>query len=194
MSAPPAVTAARRPDQAWTALLHLIAVGIAGLVTMVLSLRLDIFTLPFVVLVGVLLLLRVPRGPAVGAGPPSAALAVLTVASLVPLVVYALAQAELQRIDTRSEHAEFNHWVETSFYAVAILLLGALAAFRPAQFRFTAWSAGVSLAVLGGISLAYQGNPSALGTPWAWAALVGGVSFLGAAEWEAARSTRGRSP
>ncbi|HEX2090478.1 MAG TPA: hypothetical protein VHI54_11225 [Actinomycetota bacterium] len=194
ISAPPAVAAARAPEQAWTPLLHLAAVGIAGAATMILSLRLDIFTLPFIVLVGVLLLLRVPRGAVFGTERPSVVLAVLTLAALVPLLVYASEQAELQRIDTTSEHAEFNHWVETSFYAVAILLLGALAAFRPAQFRFQAWSAGVSLAVLGGISLAYQGNPSALDAPWAWAALVGGVAFLGAAEWETTRSTRGRSP
>jgi hypothetical protein len=136
----------------------------------------------------------VARGAVVAPGRPNPALAVLTVAALVPLVLYALAQAEQQRIDTTSEHAEFNHWVETSFYAAAILLLGALAAFRPAQFRFSAWSAGVSLAVLGGISLAYQGNPSALDAPWGWAALVGGIAFVGAAEWTAARSTPGRMP
>jgi hypothetical protein len=194
ISAPPAIAAARAPEQAWTPLLHLIAVGGAGLTTMVLSLRLDIFTLPFVVLVGVLLLLRVARGAVVAPGSPSVVLAVLTVAALIPLLVYASEQAELQRIDTTSEHAEFNHWVETSFYAAAILLLGALAAFRPAQFRSSAWSAGVSLVVLGGISLAYQGNPSALDAPWGWAALVGGIAFVGAAEWEAARSTQGRSP
>ena len=194
ISAPPAIAAARMPERAWTPLLHLVAVAIAGAATMILSLHLDIFTLPFIVLTGVLLLLRVPRGDVVGPGRPSLVLAVLTIAALVPLLVYASEQAELQRIDNTSEHAEFNHWVETSFYAVAILLLGGLAAFRPLQFRFSAWSAGVSLAVLGGISLAYQGNPSALDAPWAWAALVGAVAFVGAAEWENARSTRGRSP
>jgi hypothetical protein len=194
ISAPPAVAAARAPEPAWTPLTHLIAVGIAGLATMILSLRLDIFTLPFIVLVGVLPLLRVARGAVVAPGTPSLVLAVLTLAALVPLLVYASEQAALQRIDTTSEHAEFNHWIETSFYAVAILLLGALSAFRPAQFRFSAWSAGVSLAVLGGISLAYQGNPSALDALWGWAALAGGVAFVGAAEWETARSSPGSSP
>ncbi|MDP8956206.1 MAG: hypothetical protein M3N24_04510 [Actinomycetota bacterium] len=188
ISAPPAVAAARRPDEAWTPLVHLVAVGIAGAATMILSLHLDIFTLPFIVLVGVLLLLRVPRGGVVAPGPSGVVLAVLTLAALVPLLVYASEQAELQRIDTTSEHAEFNHWVEMSFYAVAILLLGAIASFRPRQFRLSAWSAGVSLAVLGGISLAYQGNPSALDAPWAWAALLGGVAFVGATEWDVARS------
>ena len=193
LSAPAAVAAARSPDEAWPSLLHLIAVGIAGLVTMVVSLRLDIFTLPFIVFVGVLILLRVPRGPLVAPGRPSAVLAVLTLAAAIPLTVYGLEQAELQRIDTMSEHAEFNHWVETSFYAVAILLLGTLAAFRPRQFRFSAWTAGVALAVLGGISLAFPDKPSALDAGWAWAALAGGVLFVGAAEWEATRATRGRS-
>ncbi len=193
ISAPPAVAAARGPEQAWTPLLQLMAIGIAGIATMVLSLRLDIFTLPFVVLAGVLLVLRVPRGAAVDQGRPSVALAVLTLAALVPLLVYASEQAQQQRIDTISEHAEFNHWVETSFYAVAILLLGALAAFRPNRFRLSAWSAGVALAVLGGISVAFQGRPSALDLPWAWAALLGGIAFVGLAEWEV-RSRQERNP
>ena len=73
-----------------------------------------------------------------------------------------------------------------------MLLLVALTAFRPYQFRFSGWTAGVALAVLGGISVAYQGYPSALDATWGWAALVGGIVFIGAAEWEASRLTRQR--
>jgi hypothetical protein len=184
LSAPPAFAAAREPERAVAPLLHLSALGVAGLATMALGLTIDIYTLPFVVLVGVLLLLRVARGPALGVGCPSVALGILVTAAAVPLVTYALGQAELQRINTSSNHAELNHWVEMSFYAVAVLLLRALAALRPTTFRMSAWSAGIALAVMGGASRALEGYASALGTSGAWAALVGGVLFLFLTEWE----------
>jgi hypothetical protein len=188
LSAPPAIAAARAPDRAAGPLLHLVAVSVAGLITMVLGLKVDIFTLPFIVLVGVLLMLRVPRGPALARGRLSPSLAVLVAIAALPLVTYALAQAELQRIDISSEHAEFNHWVEASFYAIAVLLLGFIAALRPAATRLTAWCAGLGLAILGGASLALGPYPSALDAPWAWAALLGGLVFVSIAEWERLRS------
>lgn len=188
LSAPPAIAAARAPDRAAGSLLHLFAVGVAGVITMVLGLKIDIFTLPFIVLVGVLLMLRVPRGPALAAGRFSPSLAVLVAVAALPLVMYALAQADLQRIDASSEHAEFNHWVETSFYAVAVLLLGLMAALRPAAYRLTAWCAGLGLTILGGASLALGHYASALDAMWAWGALSGGLVFVSVAEWERLRS------
>jgi hypothetical protein len=163
-------------------------VGLAGLVTMAAALTVDPFTLPFIVFVCVLWVLRPNRDePVIPAGKPSPILLVLVAAATVPLVSYALGQAELQRIDDVSEHAELFHWVETSFYAVAVLLLGLLAALRPVAFPLSAWCAGVALAVLGGASLLLPDRPSALETPWAWAALVGAIAFLAAANWETRR-------
>jgi hypothetical protein len=112
---------------------------------------------------------------------------VLALASAVPLVVYALDNAELQRLDRTSEHAELYHWVETSFYAIAILLLALLAAIRPAVYRLSAWSAGIALVVLGAASLVFPGYASAIDGTWAWAAVAGGAVFVGASEWERRR-------
>jgi hypothetical protein len=191
LSAPPAIAAARSPERAMPALGHLVVLSVAGLATMAVAVRLDVFTLPFIVLVGVLLLLRVPRGPALASGRPSLPLVVLVLAAAVPLVAYALGQAELQRIDATSEHAELNHWVETSFTAVAILLLGALAALRPVAYRMTAWTAAVALAALGVASLLLPGHASTFDTPWAWAALAGSLAFIALAEWESRRAGSG---
>ena len=188
LSAPPAIAAARAPDRAARPLLHLVAVSVAGLITMVLGLRVDIFTLPFIVLVGVLLMLQRPRVPALAVGRLSPSLAVLVAVAALPLVIYALAQADLQRIDISSEHAQFNHWVEMSFYALAVLLLGLMAALRPVAYRLTAWCAGLGLAILGGASLALGPYASALDPLWAWAALIGGLVFVSVAEWERLRS------
>jgi hypothetical protein len=187
LSAPPVIVVARTPDRSIRALVILAIVAVAALVTMALSLTLDPFTLPFVILIGVLWVLA-PRSA--GAAPrPSLILGALVLAAAVPLVGYAFGQAELQRTDHTSEHAAFFHWVETSFYAIAILLLGALAAMRPTAFRLAAWMSGVALAIVGIGSLLLSGFASALPSPWGWAALAGGAVFVAAAEWERRRTT-----
>jgi hypothetical protein len=182
LSAPPVIAAARAPESSIRPLTHLAVVGIAGLITMALSLSLDPFTFPFVVLVGVLWLLRPSRERAVPSGKPDWILLVLVLVAAVPLVLYALGQAELQRVDASSEHAEFYHWVETSFFVVAALLLGLLAALRPAAYRLSAWTAGIAMIVLGAASLAFRGYASTVDVPWAWAALLGGFVFVVVAE------------
>jgi hypothetical protein len=187
LTAPSTIAAARDPDRATGPLVHLSAVGIAGLSTMLVSLTPDPFTLPVIVLVGVLWVLLPTRERAFPPGRPSPILLLLVAAAAVPLIAYALSQSELQRTDDTSEHAEFFHWVETSFYAVASLLLGLLAALRPAVYRLSAWCAGVAVTVVGVASLALQDYASALRTPWAWAALVGGLAFLAAGELERRR-------
>jgi hypothetical protein len=187
LSAPAAIAAARAPQQAAAAVVHLVALSAAGLGTMFLSQKVDVFTLPFIVFVGVLVALRVVPFDALWSGRWSLPLAILVVAAAVPLLTYALGEAELQRIDTSSEHADFNHWVEMSFVAVGVALLGALTAFRPAAFRLSAWSAGITLAVLGAASLAFSSYASAMSEAGGWTALVGGVVFIAVAELERQR-------
>lgn len=187
LSAPPVIAVARAPEAAFRPLVILAAVGVAGLATMAVALTPDPFTLPFVVLVGVLWAVLPDRSRPIPAGRPSRILLALVVVGAIPLTLYALDQAGLQRADHTSEHAAFFHWVETSFYAMAIVLLGALAAFRPAAFRLAAWCAGVALAVMGGASLLLAGYASALPGPWGWAAFGGGALFVALTEWEARR-------
>ena len=188
LSAPPALAVARAPARSMQPLLFLGMLAVAGLGTMALSLTLDPFTLPFVLLIGVLWVLRPSNEPVIPDGRPSPVLLVLVLLASAPLLTYALGQAEFQRIDTVSSHDTFFHWIETSFYSVAVLLLGVLAALRPAAHRLAAWCAGVGLAVLGAASLALGSYASALDTGWAAAALVGGLVFITLAEWEARRS------
>lgn len=102
-------------------------------------------------------------------------------------MIDAFGQADLQRTDHASDHATFFHWVETSFYAVAILPLGLLAALRPGAFRMAAWMAGLALAILGAASVLFGQHASALNAPWSWAALIGGLAFIAVAELEARR-------
>jgi hypothetical protein len=193
LAALPALLAARNPGHSTGPLMQLTMVGVAGLATMAIALTIDPFTLPFIALVGVLWILRPSRDPAIPVGRVSPLLLLLVLGAAIPLFVYAFGQAELQRLDQASEHAEFYHWVETSFYAAAIPLVALLAALRPVAYRLSAWSAGIAVAVLGEASLALPGYASALDTSWAWAALVGGIAFVGAAEWERRRLGSARS-
>jgi len=99
LSAPPAVAVARAPDRSIRPLAMLGTVAIASLATMALSLTLDPFTLPFALLVGVLWAIVPSREGAVPAGRPSWLMLVMVVLAAVPLVLYALSQAELHRPD-----------------------------------------------------------------------------------------------
>jgi hypothetical protein len=188
LTAPPLIAAWRTPEGSARPLMHLAVLSIAGLITMALALEVDFFTLPVIVLIGVLWVLRPTRERPFPPGRVSPILLLLVLAAAVPLVAYALGQAELQRVDSFSEHAERFHWVETSFYAIAILLLGLLAAMRPAAYRLSAWTAALALAIIGVASLALHGYPSALEVGWAWAAVVGSALFVGVAEWERRRA------
>ena len=188
LSAPPVVAVALAPERAIRPLVILAVVGVAALATMALSVTIDPFTLPFVILVGVLWALTPSRTGVVPSGRTSLILLALVALAAGPLVWYALGQAELQRTDHATEHAAFFHWVETSFYAIAVLLLGLLAALRPAAYRLAARCAGLALAIVGAASLALPAHASALPSPWSWVALLGGVLFMGATELEARRA------
>ncbi|HJV05029.1 MAG TPA: hypothetical protein VJ868_07185 [Actinomycetota bacterium] len=193
VSAPAAIAIARDPEHPTGPLMVLSAVAVAGALTMILSLTFDPFTAPFVILTGVLWALRPRTDRPFLPGRVSPILLVLVLAAAVPLVAYALTQAEISRLDRTSAHADFYHWVETSFFSAAVLLLGALAALRPADYRLAAWCGGGALAVVGLASLLLPGYASAMDAPWAWAALAGGIAFVAAAEWERRRMTLPRS-
>jgi hypothetical protein len=192
ISAPAALAAARYAEHPLPGLMQLAAIGVAGLATMALGLTLDPYTLPFILLGVVLwaLWLRRPERDPFPQEASSAVLLVLVLAAAAPLTAWAIDNAELQRIDDVSEHAELFHWVETSFFALAVLLLGVLAGVRPVAFRRSAWSAGVGLAIVGAASLALRGYASALRSPWSAIALVGGIAFVVTAEWQVRRARR----
>jgi hypothetical protein len=189
LSAPPVVAIAWAPERPIRPLVILAVVAVAALATMAVSLTLDPFTLPFVLLIGVLWALVPSRSGALPEGRPSLILLALSLATAVVLVPYALEQAGLQRTDHASEHAAFFHWVEMSFYATGIPLLGVLAAVRPVAYRPAAWASGVALAVMGVASLMFPQHASALPAPWGLAAVVAGVLYIILAWAEARRIT-----
>ena len=188
LTAPPMIAVARAPAGAIRPLVILGVLAIAGLAAMALALTPDPFILPVLILIGVLWWLAPSREGAIPPGRPSLLMVVLVLAGAVLLVPYALGSAELQRTDHVSDNAAFYHWVETAFTAFGIVLVGLLAALRPGAFRMATWLAGLALAVLGAASVLFAQHASALASPWSWAALAGGLVFIGVGEWEARRS------
>jgi hypothetical protein len=184
LSAPPALAIARNPDHSDAPLRILTALSAAAVITMAASLTVDPFTLPFVLFTGVLWTLRPSAQPTANDGQPSWALLGLVAIAVVPLLAYALGEAELQRTLTDNDHSRFFHFVETSFYAAGILAIGLLAAFRPFTYRMAAWSAAIGLIVLGCASLIFSSYASAVPRPWPWLAIAGGIAFVAVAEWE----------
>jgi hypothetical protein len=193
ISAPAALQAARHADHPLPGLSQIAMIGVAGVVTMALALTIDPYTVPYIVLGVVLwvMWLRRPERDAFPTERPSIVLFLLVAIAAVPVEIWMWDNARLQRIDDVSEHAELFHWLETSFTALTVLLLGLLAALRPRAFRMSAWCAGITLAIVGGASLMLSDHASALRSPWSAMALAGGIVFVVVDEWEARRRATG---
>ena len=182
ISAPPVVAIAMAPERPVRPLVMLTAIGAAAIGTMLIAVTIDPFTLPFVVLSGLLWALAADRSDPFADGSASVPLLVLSGLAAVALFPYAWEQAGLQRMDHTSDHAAFYHWVEMAFYAAAIPLLAALAAYRPRTHAMAGRVAGMALIVFGGASLLLAQYASALSPALAWAVLAGGAVFLGLME------------
>ena len=188
LTAPPMIAVARAPERAIRPLVILGALAIAGLAAMALALTADPFILPVLILIGVLWWLAPSREGAIPQGRASLAMVALVLGGAVLLVPYAIEHAALQRTDHSSAHAAFYHWVETSFTAVGIVVVGLIAALRPSAFQVATWCAGLTLAILGAASVLFIDHASALASPWGWAALIGAVAFVVVGDVEARRS------
>jgi hypothetical protein len=163
--------------------LALVGLGVAG------ALSADGFTLLFLlgfaVLTVVLGWLHPAREQVLERGQqPSVPLLVLAIAAAVPLTMYAVDMAELQRTGLAGDpHVAERHWSTMASLGLSIWLVAAQAGLRTPGWRIPAWSAGVAAALLGLASTVFPAYPGSVGTTWGLVALVGGVVFVGLAEW-----------
>lgn len=119
---------------------------------------------------------------------PNLALLAMTLLAAIPFFAYAVDQAELQRTLSPGEpHWEGEHWADMAKVALAIPFVALVAALRAPGFRIPAWCAGAASALLGAASLVYPDQASSFGRGWGALALLGGLLFVGIAEWEARR-------
>ena len=128
--------------------------------------------------------LRVSRGV-------SPVLGVLTVAAAVPLVGYALGQASLQRNGVAGDpDVDMHHYTGMAVMAVALVLCGAVASLRTGGYRVAAWTTGLAAIVFGIASAVYRHAASSPARRWGAAAVIGGIVFILAAEWDRRRLVR----
>jgi hypothetical protein len=122
---------------------------------------------------------------------PSVPLLALAALAAIPLTLYAVDMAALQRTGLPSDsHVAERHWSMMAAMALSIWLIGAQAAFRSPGWRISAWSAGLGAAVFGLASTVFPAFPGSVGTTWGLVALLGGVAFVALAEWTLRRGPK----
>jgi hypothetical protein len=115
--------------------------------------------------------------------PASKPILAATAVIAIPLIVYALNEASLQR-SSETLHGDLWHWAGGAKMALLIILMGLFAALRHPGWRVPAWGAGYLLAAFGAVSVALPNQASSAGVTWGVLALVGGLAFIAVAEYE----------
>ena len=192
MIALPMVLQGWRPERRLAAMQEIALASAALLVAGLMSAEVTPLSLIAIAVVAILVVLHPARGSLLGEGRGvSWPMAILVLAAAVPLILYALDQADIARACPPGDidpHCGEQHWTLMAALAVGILFVGGLASLRTAGWRIPAWTAGAAAAVLGAASLLFSSRPSALPTGWAVVSLVGGLIFIGTAEWEHRRN------
>jgi hypothetical protein len=114
-------------------------------------------------------------------GPRSRTLAFAGLAC-VPLVIYALAQAGLQRSGFDPAHAGPGHWSWMAGLGLMIGLLAVVAAIVPSGRRIPGYTAAAIMGAFSGGSLVFAAEPSALPTAWALVGIVMSLAFIAVLE------------
>jgi hypothetical protein len=113
------------------------------------------------------------------------ALLALVAIAAVPVLLYAAAQISLQLGPAGAdEHGEWGHYAVMAQVVVTVLLLGLLTSFGTTGWRIPAWATGFVAIVFGLTSVVFPGQSSSISLPWAIAAIVWGLAFIGVAEWK----------
>jgi hypothetical protein len=109
---------------------------------------------------------------------PQPVMLALAVLAAIPLVVYALGQAEIQRACVDGDqHCQEFHYAGMAALALAMPLAGAVASFRAPGWRVTALLVAAAAAVFGLSAILFPEGVSSVGTTWGAIALAGGVLF-----------------
>ncbi|MGH2730875.1 MAG: hypothetical protein ACRDJI_09750 [Actinomycetota bacterium] len=195
----------RNPERKIAPMQQVAATVVAVVLAVLLAEEFDAFAIIFIVVPGIIIWLHPAREAVLRLGTKvSPILAAIAIVAAIPLAVYAFDQIDIQKLDPPAppESApevvqnEFDHWDEGHWWQMAALsfalpLTGLVAAMKTTGWLITARFAGAGAIIFGLASLLNDDKPSALDTGWALAALLGGIMFIGLAEWE---SRQGPAP
>ena len=178
--------AERRIAGVQQAVVGLIALGVAGLI----GARIEPLVGAVILLVAsaILVALHPARRGFFRVGTrPSFPLAALSVLAALPAIGYAQAMLVQARGAGPScffgQCAYGDRFAEMAALAIAVMLLGPLAATRPAGWRITAWSVGAAAVVVGSASLIWPDPSGSLGQVAGAVAVAWGILFVAVAEW-----------
>jgi hypothetical protein len=116
----------------------------------------------------------------------------VTLASAVFWVTYALSTARLQRIGSPHDpHVEMHHWTSMAAMALAIVLVGLLASLKTTGWVIVARLVAAGSIVYGAASIVFAQfpgtdvpYPGGEGVGWGLAAVGGGVAMVAASWWD----------
>lgn len=135
-------------------------------------------TLPLLVPILAVGLLHPTRRDLLRVGHFEPTLAGLTALASVPWVVFALAQARLQRVDVTGDvHAEAGHWGLMAGFGILVLVWGLIGASDRPGWRITGFMAALSSMLYGLHSLLFSDVASSASAGWAIAAIIWGVIY-----------------
>ena len=124
-------------------------------------------------------------------GRPHPAMAALAVLAAIPLVMFAIDQAAIQRACIEADqHCREFHYAGMAALSFAIPLVALVASFRSVGWRTVARLVAAAAAVFGLSAVLFPEVGSSVGTTWGAVALGGAVVFLAVAQW-GARDPRG---
>ena len=123
------------------------------------------------------------------------AMAALAFLAAIPLVMYALDEVTIQQgcPPSGDQHCDEFHFSVMASLAYALPLVALGASLRTRGWRIVAWLVGAAAVVFGLSGIVFPDNLSSIGPAWGGIAVVGGVLFVGVAEW-VGRAARGVTP
>lgn len=165
----------RRPERQVAAFQTVAAALVATVVAMVLAGGIDPSVLGFVVVLAALWWVHPAREWLLAPGrAPSVPLLALVVVAGIPLVLYGIGQAGIERVTVAADpHSE--HWLNMASLALSIPLVGLVGALRPAGWRYAGLAAAAAGVLLGVAWIVLPELPSSLGLAWGAVAVVGGL-------------------
>lgn len=181
---PAVVVQVRRPQRRVAAMLLAVAVVVVAAVVYGLSGSLRDWLIEDVGLLVPVLLLAVlhPRAAELVRRPRwDATMGGLVALAVVPWLVYAFGQAQLQwRNAAGDTHAGLEHWAVSALMAVTIVLAGLIGATDHAGWRLPAWFAALASMEYGFHSLVFPDVPSNAPTLWAVTLVAWGGAYAAA--------------
>lgn len=194
--AAPLLLQASRPERKLSHM-HAAALGLVGFGAGYALGGAVVFLLGPLVIVALLWWLHPARDRLALSGRPQPLLAALAVLAAIPLVIYAIEQAEIQRACVRpTEHCEEFHYAGMAALALSLPLVGLAAAWGARGWRIVAWLVGAAATLFGLSGILLPDRASSVGRAWGMVAVGGGIAFVLVAEWVRRREARiaGRSP